>query len=237
MKSQKKELLLIIMILFIVVFIISGRAVELIINDLDADYSDIGSWATAFNVCGYGGDYRFETALNDDDTAKWAASIDVNGTYDVFVHYCVNSARPQSVPYKISHAGGNSFVKVNQTIDAFGMSVPDFTAYGFKYIGTFPFNTNGNQYIELNTSSVGDTVADAIMLSTGPYINNKSISSSCIFGNESIELFANISSPYCIGNVTFSVAYQNGANQNFSGVININPQTIHIGNYSVILSN
>ena len=237
MKSQKKELLLIITILFIVVFIISGRAVELIINDLDADYSDIGSWATAFNVCGYGGDYRFETALNDDDTAKWAASIDVNGTYDVFVHYCVNSARPQSVPYKISHAGGNSFVKVNQTIDAFGMSVPDFTASGFKYIGTFPFNTNGNQYIELNTSSVGDTVADAIMLSTGPYINNKSISSSCIFGNESIELFANISSPYCIGNVTFSVAYQNGANQNFSGVININPQTIHIGNYSVILSN
>ena len=237
MKSQKRELLLIITILFVIVFITSGRAVELIIDDLDADYSDNGGWTTAINSCGYNGDYRFETALNNNDTAKWTASIAVNGTYDVFVHYCVHSARPQSVPYKISHAGGNSFVKVNQTVNAFGLSTPNFTASGFKYVGTFPFNTNGNQYIELNTSSDGDTVADAIMLSTGPYINNKSISSSCVFGNESVELFANISSPYCIGNMTFSVTYQNGSNQNFSGVINTNPLTVYKGNYSVILSN
>lgn len=224
-------------VFFFIFFISLADAVQIIIDNSDNDYSDTGSWGSAFNACGYNGDYRFETTSNDNDTAIWRLNITINATYDVFVHYCVHSLRPQEAPHRISHAGGNSFVKVNQTQNISGIGAGDFTPSGFRYIGTFPFNTNGNQFIELNTSSFGDTAADAVMLSTGPYISNKSMSSSCVFGNQSVELFANISSPQCIGNVTFSVVYQNGTNQNFSGKINTNPLTIFKGNYSVVLSN
>jgi len=214
------------------VFLISfSSAIELLIDNSDSTYSDQGTWVTALSSCGYNGNYRYETSSDLNETARWDITAPINGDYKVYVHYCAHSVRPNSTQYVIVSSSGTFYAEVDQTKDASGNSVPDFTASGWKYIGTFNFDNSSAQYIELNTTSPGDTTADAVKLSTGPLINNKNISSSCILQNDSIKLYANISSTMCIGNVIFSV--YNGFWTNYTGITSLTPSP---GNYSATIN-
>ncbi len=51
----------------------------------------------------------------------------------------------------------------------------------------------------------------------GTCITNKTISSSCIFSYNDVTLYANVSSPVCIGDVTFSVKIGSGSWKNYTG--------------------
>jgi len=127
------------------------------IDDGDAGYSETGTWSTAASVCGNGGDYRFESGAVM-QTARWTSNA--IGTYEIFTTWCVHSARPNTVPYKISHNGGITTVNVNQKLNAQGSSSADFTVSGLKSLGVYTFNGNG--YVELDSSSLGDTSADFV---------------------------------------------------------------------------
>lgn len=131
---------------------------SLILDDGDLGFTTSGSWQTAVLSCGYGNDYRYETTSAILDTARWTPNI--LGNYEIFVHWCAHSVRPDNTRYTINYADGSAQVFVNQKLNANLQAVPDFTASGFKSIGVY--NLNGNSYIELDTSSSGDNSADAV---------------------------------------------------------------------------
>jgi len=118
---------------------------------------------------GYGSNYWYETSSALTGTARWAPCaalpLPVDGMYDVQAHWSVHSARPVAVPYLIQYDGGSATVNVDQTKDAGGNTVADFSPSGWHSLGVYPF-LNGalstTQYVELNTSSTGDTCADAV---------------------------------------------------------------------------
>ena len=119
---------------------------------------------------GYGGDYKFEPTVWVTAAARWAPCLAdplmADGLYDVETHWSVHSGRPAAVPYDISYDGGTATVLVDQTTDAEGATVADFSPSGWHSLGVYPFlagtYTTTGHYVELNTSSSGDTCADAV---------------------------------------------------------------------------
>ena len=143
-------------------------AADIIIDDGDTGYSETGPpgfWNTAVNSCGFNGDYRYETDVGSTQFAEWVPTLPAAGAYRVYVHYCVHSARPDAVVYRIVNANGTAATTVDQTKNANGATVPDFTASGWKYIGTFNFTPSSGHKVEVDTSDPGDTVADAVRFS------------------------------------------------------------------------
>jgi len=154
-------------LIFILALTIFVSAYEVIIDNNDSKFSTTGSWTNANNACGYNGDYVYETDTLTSSTARWNLTISTKGNYSVYAHYCVHSARPTAVQFTIRHAKGLSFTAVDETKDAFGNSSGDFTPSGWKLLGNYEFNLTSitpNQFVRLNTTSAGDTCADAIKL-------------------------------------------------------------------------
>ncbi len=124
--------------------------------------SGIG-WNYYEHSCGYNGDYYYESNTDLTLKTKWTPIIEKAGHYDVYVHYCVHSARPTAVPYKVVYNGGESTVTVDQTKNSIGAS-GDFLPSGWFKLGTYKFAKGATGYIQLDTSSTGDTCADAVKL-------------------------------------------------------------------------
>ncbi len=166
-REKKAGILFLIGLAFCLVFtgFISGY--EIIVDDGDAGFYTGGAWAGGAGVCGYNGDYLYETDALLNSTARWNLSITIAGNYSVYAHYCVHSARPAAVPFTIRHSTGLSFATIDETKNASGNSSGDFTASGWNFLGTYNFNltaTTPNQFVRLNTTSAGDTCADAVRL-------------------------------------------------------------------------
>ena len=141
-------------------------AADIIIDDVDLGYSETGAiFSSASNTCGFNGDYRFETDVGSTEFAEWVPTLPAAGAYRVYVHYCVHSARPDAVVYRIVSDSGTTVVTVDQTKDANGNSVPDFTASGWRFIGLFEMTPSLGHKVELDTSDPGDTAADAVRFS------------------------------------------------------------------------
>ncbi|MBC7260473.1 MAG: DNRLRE domain-containing protein, partial [Chloroflexi bacterium] len=143
-----------------------------VIDDTSACYSDYppAQWQTAIGGGGYDGSYRYETTSYLTGTASFSpclgSPLPQDGVYEVQAHWSVHAARPIAVPYTIHYFGGTATVAVDQTKDANGGTVPDFSPSGWYSLGYYPFragtaSANG-EYVELNTSSPGDTCADAV---------------------------------------------------------------------------
>ena len=140
-------------------------AADIIIDDGDAGYSETPAiFSSASNACGFNGDYRFETS-GTTDFAEWVPTLPGAGTYKVYVHYCVHSARPDAVVHRIVADNGTTVVTVDQTKNANGATVADFTASGWKFLGTFAMTPSSGHKVELDTSDTGDTAADAVRFS------------------------------------------------------------------------
>ena len=143
-----------------------------VLDETSACYSHSppsGVWQTG-TTGGYGGNYEYESTSVLTATARWgpceADPILVDSMYDLQTHWSVHSARPEAVPYEIHYDGGVVTVYVDQTKDATGATVADFSPSGWHSLGVYPFRagtyTTTGEYVELNTSSTGDTCADAV---------------------------------------------------------------------------
>lgn len=143
-----------------------------VIDNTSACYSDYHptQWQTAIGGGGYNGSYRYETTSYLTGTASFSPCLDSplpqDGIYEVQAHWSVHAARPVAVPYTIHYYGGNATIAVDQTKDANGATVPDFSPSGWYSLGYYPFRAGtaaaNGEYVELNTSSAGDTCADAV---------------------------------------------------------------------------
>jgi len=127
----------------------------------------VGVWQVG-TTGGYGGSYEYEQVANPSRTARWgpcaALPLSHDSMYRVDAHWSVAAARPVAVPYDIHYDGGSTIVYVNQTKNAAGSTVANGSASGWYSLGVYPFQagTSPSQYVELNTSSPGDTCADAV---------------------------------------------------------------------------
>lgn len=139
-----------------------GNNTTIIIDDSNPRFATTGAWNTYSNTCGYNGSYHYETTINPSDKARWTPAINTAGDYGVYIHYCVHSARPDAAPVTIYHNNQYNYTTVNQQLNATGQASGDFTASGWKYLGTYYFTTGSSQYVEINTSDTGDTCADAV---------------------------------------------------------------------------
>ena len=81
-------------------------------------------------------------------------------------------------------------------------------------------------------SGNGDAVSSNVTFSNwlGACVENAVIENSCVLETDNVTLYANVSSQYCIGDVTFSV-YSNGNWWNYTGIENSGA-----GNYSVLIN-
>ncbi len=134
----------------------------------------VGVWE-AGTTGGYGGSYLYESGVVA-GTARWAPCtanpLPVESMYEIRAHWSVHSARPVAVPYTIQYNGGTAIVYVDQTRNAAGSIVADFSPSGWYSLGVYPFLagtfTTTGHYVELDTSSAGDTCADAVQWSQRP---------------------------------------------------------------------
>jgi hypothetical protein len=198
---------------------------DIIVDDGNPGFSTTGTWNTWTNSCGYLGNYHYETTNNPSDTARWTPNIPITGEYEVFVHYCVHSARPQVVPYTIVHSGGTTYKSLNQTVDINNKSV-DFTPSGWKSLGVYNFSAGTSGYVELNTSSSGDTSADAVKFSIETCGLNKS-TVDC--GNYTYKVYANDS----LGNEGSSGYRTNKENKKPSIPVLLSPSNATLTNKNV----
>jgi uncharacterized repeat protein (TIGR01451 family) len=142
------------------------------VDNASSCYSDSppGQWQTAMGGGGFGGSYRYETTSYLTGTATFSpcvgSALPSDGLYDVQAHWSVHSARPVAVPYTVHYFGGTRTVLVDQTRDANGNPVSDFSPSDWYSLGTYPFRAGTGaatgEYVQLTTASTGDTCADAV---------------------------------------------------------------------------
>ncbi|OQB28721.1 MAG: Bacterial Ig-like domain (group 1) [Chloroflexi bacterium ADurb.Bin180] len=153
-----------------------------VVDEATSCYSDAppGQWNTG-TAGGYAGSYRYETTSWLTQTAVFSpcvtSPIPEDGYYEVQAHWSVHSARPSAVPYTVHYNGGTATVYVDESLDADGNVVADFDPSGWYPLGVWPFKAgtgaSTGEYVELNSSSAGDTCADAVrwIRSTAPSVS------------------------------------------------------------------
>lgn len=204
------------MIFFITVFLslisqLVFAETIIIDNQNIVEYSTAGAWTNTLNACGYDGDYNYESTAIDTDTTRWTPTITTDGNYRVYAHYCAHSARPSNAAYNIVDSVNSTVVYVDQTKNGSVEIVPDFTASGWKYLGTFSFISAGSQYIELNSSSLGDSCSDAVKL----------VNTDVVFVDDNYDALTCAADSHSFGDDCFNNIQDgiNAANQN--GIVNV----------------
>jgi len=142
------------------------------VDNASSCYSDSppGQWQTGIAGGGFGGSYRYETTSYLTGTATFSpcvgSPLPSDGLYDVQEHWSVHSGRPIAVPYTVHYFGGTATVFVDQSKNASGSAVADFSPSDWHSLGVYPFRAGTGaatgEYVQLTTSSAGDTCADAV---------------------------------------------------------------------------
>jgi len=89
---------------------------EIIIDNDDGEYSEVGIWQASTNTSGYyGSDYHHDkNNQKGTKTARFTPNISDAGDYQVHIYYPSDSDRATNTPVDIHHAGGTATVTVNQ---------------------------------------------------------------------------------------------------------------------------
>ncbi len=86
-------------------------AIEIIVDNLDANTVQTGTWKTSSAVNPYQGNSVYCTS---GCTFTWQPSLPGTGTYAVYAYWTYHDDRSASVPYRIDHDSGTANVLVNQ---------------------------------------------------------------------------------------------------------------------------
>ena len=137
---------------------------EIIIDNLDPEFSTEGSWSTYSNdaLLHYGSDFAYAQPGTGADRAIFTPDIAASADYEVFVWWvmCWNNCA-SNAPYTVNHAGGSTTVREDQgDRDRAGQ---------WNSIGVFTFNAGTSGSIVLTNDTDGRVVADAVrLLPQGP---------------------------------------------------------------------
>ena len=134
----------------------SGTSTEVIIDNQDANTSKTGVWTVSGGTNPYDADSVW--ARGGDDTFTWHFSPTESGNYEVWEWHSGWSSRPIAAPHRITYAGGNQTVPVNQKINA----------GKWNSLGVYYFEAGGSY--EVTVTSLADassTCADAVRWTLG----------------------------------------------------------------------
>jgi hypothetical protein len=95
----------------------SFQTAEVIVDNTDAGYSELGSWAASSTVSGYyGAGYRYaKVEVGGLATATFRPDLPVSGRYPVYVWYAKSSNRSTSARYIVEHSGGRTEQRLDQS--------------------------------------------------------------------------------------------------------------------------
>ncbi len=133
----------------------SGVISDIIVDDGDADYVEVGGWSSGSSAGGYDNDYRYVgSSAQGGSMVRFTPFVGSAGTYDVFVWYVEGANRSSATKFTVEHAAGSTDLAVDQTTNG----------KQWRYLGTFSF-ARGNAEVRLtNEGSSGVVVADAVKL-------------------------------------------------------------------------
>ena len=86
--------------------------VEVIVDNLDAGFSKLGTWAES----SASGEYLASSVVNGTvgNSATWTVNLTAAGNYQVYAWWAASSNRVTNAPYAITTSGGTTTVSVNQ---------------------------------------------------------------------------------------------------------------------------
>lgn len=122
--------------------LVQQQTVDVVIDSSDtAGVTKTGTWTASTTTAGYYG----ANALNDGNTksgtqtVQFTPNLPAAGTYKVYAWWPASGNRSPSVPFKVTHAGGNQTLNVNQQTNG----------SQWYLLGTYTFNagTGGNVLI------------------------------------------------------------------------------------------
>ena len=133
-------------------------AIDVVVDNLDAGFSTHGAWLESGTV-----DEFMQSSLvgfNLGDSATWTPTLPQSGEYEVYATWSslrlngTRFARDSRAWFEITHANGTTVAQVDQ----------NFNAGNWVLLGTFPFNGDGNEQIQLFHSFLTNTgvSADAV---------------------------------------------------------------------------
>jgi hypothetical protein len=135
-----------------VLFRLVSSANEVIVDNLDPEFTTTGAWVESEAGSEYAGSSVY--AMSDGATATWTPDLLDAGTYFVYGCWSFFSTRAQSAPYTVAHADGSSTVRVNQRQHA----------GHWVLLGVYPFHagTTGNVTLVREEGDGTSTCADAV---------------------------------------------------------------------------
>ncbi len=135
---------------------LANGPIDIVVDDGDSGYVEVGSWSDGSAQGGNAGDYRYAgRAAAESASATWTPPLPRSGRYRVSTWYVAGTNRSADAAFEIGHAGGaRQVVRVNQQT-AGRQWVP---------LGEFPFDAGTSGSVRLsNAAATGSVViADAV---------------------------------------------------------------------------
>ncbi len=145
-----------------------------VVDNFDEEFSSQpGLWVqSSFVEGGYDSAYSYAPPGDGNAWAKWAFSLGISGTFEVFAHWTSHPNRSNAAPFTINNHGKEWIVTVDQTANG-GQ---------FVSLGTFKLAA-GDVDVVLNDTPDGYVIADAVKLVyKGKRICNRKCLRDCIRG-------------------------------------------------------
>jgi len=129
--------------------------VDIIVDNLDAGFTTVGAWLES----GTADEYMQSSlvSFNFGDSATWTPELPEPGTYKVFARWSnslldgTRFPRDSHAWYEVTHANGSKIVRVDQ----------NFNAGNWMPLGTFDFNADGAEKVQLFHSFLNNLGASA----------------------------------------------------------------------------
>ena len=130
---------------------------DIVVDNAQSGFSTQGTWNTSTSAAGYYGcNYAVDSTSGSDSntTATWTPTIPSAGLYKIFMRWTAGSNRPSAAPIEIKYNGGIDTSKtVNEQVNT--NSWVELGQYSLSASST-------DNYVKINASSAGYTVADAV---------------------------------------------------------------------------
>ena len=132
---------------------------ELIVDDLDAEFSKTGSWTTfsgSKSQYNYHGDsMQYKSSGDGSGTATFRPFLPFRGEYEVFAWLAERSDGATNIPFTINYNGGTTVIR--KDIDGFNGGTASWVS-----LGTFDFANGCTGTVVVSDDADGTVVADAI---------------------------------------------------------------------------
>lgn len=129
---------------------------SLIIDNVDAGFSRVGTWTSSTAGTGrYGANFFHDGSAGVDPSksAKWQPNITNAGYYNVYMNWSADSNRPDAAPIEVAYSEGlNATNTVNQKV----------LGGTWILLGKYHFDAGNAGYVKIIASDEGYTVADAV---------------------------------------------------------------------------